>query len=129
MKERRAGYDLHVVRTEDWIDSESNPITRLDRDRLIATDSTLARSTTDYVETTGKDDTIARYFAIAWNGVATFWWVGSEVTCKKASNAQVLKLIEMAETLGARDVGDDGERYERGKTFVGRLKVMVQRAR
>ena len=43
-------YDLHIVRTEDWTDAASAPITRQDVDALIAADSELAWSTTDSVD-------------------------------------------------------------------------------
>jgi len=121
------GYDLHVVLTDQWTDSESRPITKADIDRLIASDSELSWSKTEYVEMTEPDGSVARYFLINWRGTPTFWWYRSEIICKNPDEAQVLKLVAIAEALGARVVGDDGERYERGKSIFGRSKVVIRR--
>src|SRR4051812_41258471 len=40
-------YDVHIVRTEDWLDAAGDPITREEVDALIAADSELAWSSAD----------------------------------------------------------------------------------
>ena len=121
------GYDVHVVRTELWQDSESHPITKADVDRLIASDESLSWSTTDYIDMKEDDGTIGRYFMIKWNGSPDFWWYRSEITCTSPDDAHVLKLVEVAGALEARVLGDDGERYELGKSLFGKPKVVVVR--
>ena len=107
------GYDLHVVRTEQWADADRDPILKSEVDALFASDSSLSWSTTDYVDMREDDGTICRYFLINWNGVPTFWWYRSEITCKNPDDRHVLKLVEIADALGAHVIGDDGERYHR----------------
>jgi len=43
-------YDLHVVRTKDWLEASSAPITKEDVDALIASDPELEWSTSDYID-------------------------------------------------------------------------------
>jgi hypothetical protein len=124
---RAMGYDVHLVRTEDWVDAKSDPITRADVDAIIAADRTLSWSTTDYVEMSDDDGSVKRYYAINWNGASVFWWFGAEVRCKNPSKSELLKLVELAGALRARVVGDDGERYERGKNLFGGAKLVARR--
>lgn len=122
------GYDLHIVRTEQWFDSASLPITKTDVDHLIASDSSLAWSTTDYIDMQDDDGSTARYYLINWNGEPAFWWWRSEITCKNPNDAQTLKLAQLAASLGAFLIGDDGERYELGRSLFGKPKVVVRNA-
>jgi hypothetical protein len=122
------GYDVHLVRTQQWFDSESEPVTKEDVDKVVASDSTLSWSESDYVEMREDDGTVQRYFLINWNGEPVFWWYKSEMQCKNPIEAQLLKLIEIGKALGARVVGDDGEKYESGKTIFGKSKIVIHRA-
>lgn len=121
------GYDVHLVRTEQWPDSESDPVTKADVDRALAADPTLSWSDSDYVEMAEDDGSVKRYFLINWNGEPVFWWYKSEIQCKNPSEAQLLKLIEIAKVIAARVVGDDGELYECGKNIFSRPKLIVRR--
>lgn len=118
------GYDLHIVRTLDWTDAASSPITKADVDALIARDAELKWSTTDYVD---MDDggVTTRYYLIEWRGSPSFWWYRDQIQCSGADDAQQLKLVRMARALNAYVVGDDGERYEIKKGFLGKEKVVV----
>ena len=120
------GYDLHVVRTDNWFDSETDPITKDDVDRLIASDDSLAWSTTDYVDMSADDGTVTRYYLICWNGEPAFWWYRSEITCKNPNESQIFKLLAIAEALGAGLLGDDCQRYELGKSLFGKPKVVTR---
>jgi hypothetical protein len=62
------GYDVHLVRTEQWFDAESDPVTREHVDKVLAADPTLSWSESDYVEMTEDDGSIKRYYMINWNG-------------------------------------------------------------
>jgi hypothetical protein len=120
------GYDVHLVRTTDWLDSESNPVTKEDINAALAGDPTLSWSDTDYVEMAEDNGSAERYFMINWQGDAVFWWYKSEVRCKNPNEEQLLKLVDLAAALGAHVVGDDGEKYQRGKTIFGKPKVVIQ---
>jgi hypothetical protein len=104
-------YDLHIVRTEDWLEAASAPITKQDVDALIATDAELAWSTTDYIDMMDESGITTRYFMINWRGVPCFWWYRDQIQCSGPDSAQQTKLVQMARELNAYVVGDDGEIY------------------
>jgi len=104
-------YDLHIVRTKDWTEAASAPITKEDVDALIAADSELAWSTTDYVDMADATGVSTRYSMITWRGEPCFWWYGDQIQCSGPDDAQVSKLVQMARALNAHTVGDDGEIY------------------
>ncbi len=121
------GYDLHIVRTDQWLDSPSAPVTKADVDRIIASDDSLSWSTSDYVDMKEDDGNVIRYFFINWKGEPVFLWHRSEIMCKNPTDSQILKLAEMAKALGALLIGDDEERYELRKSFFGKPKVVIVR--
>ena len=104
-------YDLHIVRTKDWTEAASAPITKQDVDALIAADSELAWSTTDYVDMADGAGVSTRYFMITWRGQPCFWWYRDQIQCSGPDDAQQSKLVQMARALDAYAVGDDGETY------------------
>lgn len=104
-------YELHIVRTEDWTEAASAPVTKQDVDALIAKDPELAWSTTDYVDMADETGVSTRYFAITWRGESCFWWYRDQIQCSDPDDAQVAKLVQMSRALHARVVGDDGEAY------------------
>jgi hypothetical protein len=118
-------YDLHIVRTKDWTEAASAPITKQDVDALIAADSELAWSTTDYVDMDDETGVTTRYFMITWRGESCFWWYRDQIQCSGPDDAQQLKLAHIARALDAHAVGDDGERYEIKKDPLGRETLEV----
>ena len=117
-------YDLHIVRTKDWTEAASTPITKQDVDALIASDPELKWSTTDFVDM-ADDGVTTRYYMIIWRDSPCFWWYRDQIQCSGPDEAQQLKLAQMARALNAFAVGDDGERYEIKKGFFGKEKLAV----
>jgi hypothetical protein len=109
-------YDLHIVRTEDWTEAGSAPVTKQDVDALIAADSELAWSTVDYVDMADEAGVSTRYFMITWRGRPCFWWYRDQIQCSGPDEAQVAKLVQIARALDAYAVGDDGETYPLAQT-------------
>jgi hypothetical protein len=105
-------YDLHIVRTKDWLEASSAPITKQDVDALIASDPELTWSTTDYVEEHDDTGAVVRYYMIVWRGQPCFWWYRDQIQCSGPDEAQQSKLVQMARALDAFAVGDDGEIYD-----------------
>lgn len=105
-------YDLHIVRTKNWLEASTSPITKSDVDALIASDPELEWSTTDYVDMSDDNGAVTRYWMIAWRGHPCFWWYRDEIRCSGPNDAQQLKLTQMARALKAFAVGDDGEIYD-----------------
>ncbi len=104
-------YDLHIIRTKDWTEAASAPITKQDVDALIAADSELSWSTSHYVDMTDEADVSTRYYMIMWRGEPCFWWYRDQIQCSAPNEPQVAKLVQMAQALNAHTVGDDGEIY------------------
>ena len=104
-------YDIHIVRTKDWTDAASAPITRQDVDALIAADAELEWSTRDYVDMHDDTGAVLRYWMIDWRGRPCFWWYRDQLQCSGPDQAQQFKLTQMARALNAFVVGDDGEIY------------------
>jgi len=105
-------YDLHVVRTENWLDAEESPITKPEVDALIAADNDLAWSTNNWVDMRdGNRRKPTRYYMILWQGEPCLWWYRNEIQCSGPTEEQIGKLVEIATKLKARVVGDDGEFY------------------
>jgi len=117
-------YDIHIVRTKDWTEAATTPITKQDVDALIAADLELTWSATDYVDM-ADDGVTTRYYMIIWRDAPCFWWYRDQIQCSGADEAQQLKLAQIARTLNAYAVGDDGERYEIKKGFFGKEKLGI----
>ena len=109
-------YDIHLVRTENWLEASSAPIARSDVDALIAGDPELEWSTTDYVDMSDDTGAVTRYWMIRWRGQSCFWWYRDQIQCSGPDEAQVRKLVQMARALGAFAVGDEGETYPLAQT-------------
>ena len=118
------GYDLHVVRSEHWIDASSAPITKSEIDALVDGDAELAWSSIDFLERAEEDGSVTRHYMILWNGEPCFWWYRDELLCCGPDDAQLTKLVRIASALQARAIGDDGESYELRKSLFGKEKVV-----
>src|SRR5262245_35665016 len=104
-------YDLHIVRAKNWLEASTAPITKGDVDALIASDSELAWSATDYVDMRDDVGGVTRYWMITWRGQPCFCWYRDHIQCSRPDEGQRQKLVQMARALKAHAVGDDGEVY------------------
>ncbi|NIF85411.1 hypothetical protein F3J24_18040 [Comamonas sp. Tr-654] len=102
-------YDLHLVRTNDWLDAADVPVTKADVDALILSDAELSWSA-DYVDMQ-VDGEVKRFHLIDWKGEPFFWWYQDQIKFNSPDQSALIKLVRMAETLNAVVVGDDGEHY------------------
>ena len=118
-------YDLHVARTKDWLQASDMPITKEDVDGVVAADQELEWAVDDYVEMANDVGIVTRYRMINWNGAPCFWWYRDQIICSNPDEAQQLKLVRIARTLGAFCIGDDGERYEIKKGILGKEGVVT----
>ena len=110
------GYDLHITKAEDWTEAGSQPISDAEVKQLVASDQTLAVSTTDYYDRDGGEGETERIPAILWtthpDEEVAFWFQDGEITAKNPDDATIIKMLEMAERLQAQLLGDDGEVYQ-----------------
>jgi len=93
-------YDVHVVRSADWLQAASDPISRADVDTVVAADSESAWSETDAVEMADETGTVTRYFMITWRGASCFWWYQNQVVCSNPAPPECEP--HTAESFGAR---------------------------
>jgi len=118
-------YDIHVVRTTDWLDSAQNPIFRDEVDRIVADDPELEWSSNEFVDMSDDTGIITRYFMIRWKGHPTFWWYRDQILCSGPSESQIMKLVDIAARLAAIVVGDDGESYSAKRSWFGKSKLVI----
>jgi hypothetical protein len=117
------GYEVHIVRTEDWLNASENPITKEDTNQLINTDKELSWSKEDYFDMKDESGQVTRYYAINWNDTPCFFWYKSQIRCNNPNKEQVIKMVVMSKALGARVIGDDGETYSIKKNILGKISL------
>lgn len=114
------GYELHITRRANWFDEgddislaewlavvQADPEMRLDGQA----EATLASGETLIVEEPG----IAVWTAYSRNGegggLAWFYWFEGEILFKRPDREIIGKMVQLAERLGAKVQGDEGELY------------------
>ncbi len=97
------GYDLHITRKEFWSDEEGPSISFEEWISYAASDKDIENDAIN-----GKHDFLYVNHPIE---PIPLWWNEGEVYTKNPDKDTVKKLIEIAKSLSARVVGDDGESY------------------
>lgn len=107
------GYELHICHTPDWLDAETQPVSREQWDSVVSADPELRVSTDDYFEFRAPDGSTVRVGAVVWHrhGNTPFWFQRGEITVKNPDDATVVKALELAGRLRCFVVGDDHEQY------------------
>ncbi len=113
--------DIKVVKNNNRVTQQENPITKEELDEIIQKDRELAWSEKDYVAMTDKNGQVTRYYAIKWNNIPCFLWYKNEILCSKADERQIVKLVEIANKLGAKVRGYDGNTFNVGKDKSGKI--------
>lgn len=118
-----AGYDVHITRRERWTDEKGPAISLLEWKSLVAADCDMRLD--NFAETETKDGQKLRteseglavwtkYSKHGKNGnMAWFYWFRGEVTVKNPDREILVKMAQIAERLGAKVQGDDGEIYDK----------------
>lgn len=102
------GYELHITRASDWVDSMSSPIDRsswqslaIGSDNLTSAGSVVMSSNAiDVFQLVGPDNA----------GPALHWYEG-RIVISGVRDSDIDPLLIFATALDAQLVGDDGERY------------------
>jgi hypothetical protein len=103
------GYELHITRAQvDWDDDDRNPITAEEWLNFVANDDTLTVIENDSYEYIRTDWTPAENP----NEGCTFAWAHGRISIKYPPKPAFLKMLQLAEQLGGRVLGDDGELYK-----------------
>lgn len=98
------GWELHIVRTECWFDSASDPISREEWLQLVNDDEELI------IDNVNGDS-----YAI-WSGQSEHdepWlgWYDGRISTKNPDEALYCKMLQVAEKLNAIVVDDDDHKY------------------
>ena len=119
------GYDVHITRTPEWTESESEPITPHEWRAYVSSDHEMrgdgfAEAATSSGTLRYDNPSLAVWTAWSEHGqddnFAWFDLKSGRVTVKNPDDAILSKMCAIAERLGARVQGDDGEYYPLPKT-------------
>ncbi len=104
------GYQLHITRADDWIDSENHPIPRAEWHTFADSRPDLRREGTVTWGDIGEEPIFEHTCT---NGSeVSLWWREGEVKIAGAYDREAIDtLYPMARELGANLIGDDGEHY------------------
>ena len=107
------GYDLHIHRAEEWLEAETNPITLDEWYAWVESRPEFELDTESHV---GYEGGVTVHPAV-WTGHSSgepvpFWWgPDGEIVLKGVDEEIIRKMVQVADALGARVQGDDGEFY------------------
>jgi hypothetical protein len=151
------GYEVHITRARNWWESESTPIPLSEWLRYVASDEELRRD--DEAEAELGDGCVLRYEnpgLVVWTAYSrdgeggNMAWLDfrdGRVVAKNPDEEILTKLCSIADSLGARVQGDDGEYYpsessreempegaepedrSKGARLLGTLRDLFRRAR
>lgn len=108
------GYSVYITRAHHWLERAEIPIPKAEWGTVVDADSTLSVKTTDYYDRISRELVVDRGHAVEWSlsdRQECFWYDGGAIECKNPSIQCLAKMVELAELLEARVVGDDGETY------------------
>lgn len=115
------GYDVHITRAEEWFDSEQMPITldewlacvRDDPELRLegAARASIAGGQMLEMELPGLAVWTAWSQHVELDALVYLWHSDGCVDCRGIDREVTAKLYRIAQNLGARVVGDDGEEY------------------
>ena len=100
------GYCLYITRATSWAESEGHPIRGEEWLAVVGEDPDLSLS----------DGCPSPHFAV-WRGESGheepwFDWADGAIYTKNPDGPVIRKMVSIAERLGARVQGDDGEEYD-----------------
>jgi hypothetical protein len=104
------GYDLHITRAAEWLDSTQAPIGRAEWNAFARHDDRLAEVSWVDMRDTGREPV----YAVTTSEAHEFslWWNRDQVSVKgHFTDRACQELAELAAALNANLVGDDGEHY------------------
>jgi len=112
------GYEVHITRAPHWIDSESSPITLDEWKAYVAADPEMRMD--NFAEATTTEGETIRYEnegLAVWKPGASdnrggwFDYRNGRIVVKHPDEETLAKMRQIAQALGARVMGDEGELY------------------
>jgi hypothetical protein len=110
------GYELHITRAENWWDSEASPIALADWRALVRDDpefeeTGVAEAATPEGTLRYENEGLSLWSAHPNGEQVWFDWRDGCVIVKNPDEPTIAKMVGVAELLGARVQGDEGETY------------------
>jgi len=112
------GYNLHITRAKDWIDSQLKPISQEEWSAIAKRDFSLRPNGSVSFE---NDDGVlveAVLYSFAEN--FSIYFYEGRLVAKNPTDAGVKKMVQLATLLNAVVLGDDGEQYDENADVVSR---------
>jgi hypothetical protein len=107
------GYDVHITRADHWPESDDTPISIAEWEALVKRDPELSLEPT--LEAKLPDGRVLRTDSpgmARFKGVVHFLYEEGRVTVTDPDRETIRKMRAIAQALGARVLGDDGECYD-----------------
>ena len=116
------GYDVHITKAADWVDSSENPITLEEWLSFVENDPEMRHD--GYAEAESPDGDMIRYEnegLSVWirytkhrydGGMAWFDYGEGNITVKNPDSEILAKMYKIAQEFGAIVQGDEGEIYD-----------------
>ncbi len=108
------GYELHITRAPDWAENEDDYIRADEWLTLVEADAELTLDTRNGPH-------FARWSGLSDHQEPWFDWFEGNIHTKYPDPMMLAKMLEIADKLGAKVQGDDGEMYESEDVFPGPL--------
>ena len=115
------GYDVHITRKQNWSDGDGPVISREDWLTYVGGDKSMRLETQAVVsndrgeEFSVQDETLAIWkdwpARVEGKNEAWMWYSSGNVMAKNPDDAMLRKMFLIADVLGAKLQGDDGEIY------------------
>jgi len=116
------GYDLHITRAEDWVESANQPIFPsewlkcINDDPELCIDANSPNDSEPWAVWRGSGQTVLNE-----DEQSLFLWNDGQIGVKNPDSATIRKMVQIAAIFGARVVGDDGEEhFQNGELVVER---------
>ena len=112
------GYDVHITRAENWLNSQHHPVLESEWLGLVSADETLEVDALSYSGRDSADGTSKRQHPVIWlahtdpqGDHPNFWYKDGRIFRKNPDDPTLKKMIEIAHKLDARVLGDEEEEY------------------
>jgi hypothetical protein len=99
------GYDIHITRKELWSDEDGPTISEDEWRKFIETDPDLE------LDSEASNTRDQMFFATYRRDQTVFGWMDGDIFTKNPERDVIQKAVQIAERLGAKVQGDDGEVY------------------
>jgi len=109
------GYDLHITKAQfDW-ETKEFPISLSEWEGVATGDPDLRYATENYYQRRtlgGGSERIHPWLLVSHPEEPPLWFMDGAISCKNPDEATIRKMVVLAEKLGARVIGEEGETYD-----------------